>query len=364
MVIKMKRKNKRTINLLSIFIIIGLLFTCVVYASIKIYEIIKNKSELVATYTNNHMYENINTIWFGSFQLAWNEFMDNIIGEEVKFENEESALLKELNKKAFTKDMLNEKDYYIKVDRTTPELKETIINDLEKKFNFTDKNILNNINFKNKENYYTIYSMLNKKFEFLLPFDKVEQDTFKNSQDKFEYFGIKSGSDEKLNDNVNVLFYDDKEFAISLNTKENEEIILYRIDTNDTFENIYKEIKQKSNSYTGDKKFNNGDKLKIPIIDLNTSIYYKELCNKYISGTGGMYITNAIQNICFNLDRFGGNVVSESHIENVYYSDYDKKRLFYFTDKFFLFLKEKDKDMPYMALVVDNNEILKKYEGD
>ena len=72
-----------------------------------------------------------------------------------------------------------------------------------------------------------------------------------------------------------------------------------------------------------------------------------------------------MQNVKFNLNKFGGNLTSESYIEEITYMDrMDKGRNFYFTDRFIIFLKEKDKDMPYMALLVDNSEILKKCEGE
>ena len=351
-------KNNKLINLLSTIIIIGVLSTTVVYASIKIYEYINSKNALVATYNSNRIYEDINTMWVGSFQLAWNEFMDNVIGGEVKFENKESGLLNELNEKNFTKDNINEDDYYIKVGKTTPELKETILDDLEKKFNMTDRSILNDINFENKDNTYTIYSILNKEFEFLLPFDTVTENSFKNSEEKFEYFGIEAGTSEELNNNVNVLFYNSNEdFAVTLNTKENEEVILYRTNNKDTFENTYNSLKEKSDE---NSKFNENDELKIPVINMDMVISYDELCGKYISGTNGMYISNALQNVKFNLNKFGGNLTSESYIEETYFSDYEVGRQFYFTDRFYIFLKEKDKDMPYMALVVDNSDILKK----
>ena len=287
-------KNNKLINLLSTIIIIGVLSTTVVYASIKIYEIIKSKNELVATYNSNKIYEDINTMWVGSFQLAWNEFMDNVIGGEVQFESKKSDLLNELNEKNFTKDNLNEDDYYIKVGETTPELKETILDDLGKKFNITDRSMLNDISFENKDSAYTIYSILNKEFEFLTPFDTLEASSFKNSEEKFEYFGIEAGSSEELNNNVNVLFYNSNEdFAVTLNTKEDEEVILYRTNNRDTFENTYNTLKEKSGE---NSKFNENDELKIPVVNMDMVISYEELCGKYISGTNGMYISVPISN--------------------------------------------------------------------
>ncbi len=353
-------KKNKLFTILILVIAICLIFTGIVCA-IKV--ITKNKGKLVATY-NSSMYADTNTVWVGSFQLAWNEFMKNIVDGEVEFENEKNALLEELNRGTFNQSMINENDYYIKVGKTSPELKSEILNNIERKFAINNQTILDNINFENKENSYTIYSILNKKFEFLSPFNTMGETTFKDSKDKFEYFGIKAGNGEILSNNINSLFYNNSEdFAISLNTKENEEVILYRTNDNDTFENTYEKLKDKFKEYGNKEKFTEMDELKIPTINMDILISYDELCNKYIKGTNAMYISNALQNVKFNLDKFGGILKSESYIEEVTYSDrMGKGRNFYFTDRFIVFLKEKDKNMPYMALLVDNSEILKKCE--
>lgn len=353
-------KNKKLFTILIIVIVVCIIFTGIVYA---IKTITKNKSSLVATYNSSRMYADTNTVWVGSFQLAWNEFMKEIIGGKVEFENENNILLEQLNNGNLNQSMINENDYYIKVGKTSPELKAEILNDIERKFAINNQTILDNINFENKDTSYTIYSILNKKFEFLSPFNTMSESTFKDSKDKFEYFGIKAGNSESLNENINSLFYNNSEdFAISLSTKENEEVILYRTNENDTFENIYGKLNDKLKN-SDKEKFTEMDELKIPTINMDTLIAYDELCNKYIKGTDAMYISNALQNVKFNLNKFGGNLTSESYIEEVTYMDrMDKGRNFYFTDRFIIFLKEKGKDMPYMALMVDNSEILKKCE--
>lgn len=63
--------------------------------------------------------------------------------------------------------------------------------------------------------------------------------------------------------------------------------------------------------------------------------------------------------VCNN--ESGGNILSEVGIKGEYNSAImGNERLFYFDNNFILFLKEKDKEKPYMALKVDNIDILQK----
>ena len=73
-----------------------------------------------------------------------------------------------------------------------------------------------------------------------------------------------------------------------------------------------------------------------------------------------MYIANALQNVKFNLNERDGNLTSEAEIESEYNKEYEETKFFYFNDDFVIFMKEKDKSMPYFALKVDNFDILVK----
>ena len=119
---------------------------------------------------------------------------------------------------------------------------------------------------------------------------------------------------------------------------------------------------EKTNSYTGPEKLIRGkDELRVPFIKINTDVNYDELCNKTIKGTNGAYIEQAIQTVKFELDNYGGNIKSEA-IVNIYLSaSLEIPRYFYFNDNFVLFMKEKDKEKPYFALLVDDISILDVY---
>lgn len=280
----------------------------------------------------------------------------------VEFEEGNSVLVDELNKRTFTKDMLSEDDYYIKVGKTSPELKEEIKNELAQKFNINTSNVLDEIDFENDTNAimgYTVYSMLMKNFEFLVPFDKLGGLRFNDSEGYVEYFGINNASDESLNQNVEVLFYNNQnDFAVKLKTKENEELILYMNETYTSFNDMYNEIEEKSKNYTGDKIFNQADELKVPYINVDTIINYDELCGRFIKGTNEMYISNAIQNVKFTLNEKGGNLLSEATVISEYNSLAENARFFNFTKPFIIFMKEENKSKSYFSLKVDNENIL------
>ena len=66
-----------------------------------------------------------------------------------------------------------------------------------------------------------------------------------------------------------------------------------------------------------------------------------------------MYIANALQNVKFNLNEKGGNLISESAIKSEYNLENENSRYFYFTDNFIIFLKEKNEEK---ALLTEENK--------
>ncbi len=349
----------KVLKVLLIIISTTAILTGITYASVKIYEKIKGQATMIPIFTSKIGNTDINSVWIGTFQLAWNEFEKNVIGKKIEFEDGNSEILDELNKKIFTEEMLSEDSYYISVEKTSPKLKEKILTDINEKFKIEDNSILKEINFEQVDNSYTIYSLLFKNFEFITPFDKLGKNKFGDCNELVEYFGINNASDEILNKNIEVLFYNAvDDFAVKLNTKQNDEIILYRTDNNSSFNNLYKEIIEKCQKFNGNKKFTEDDELKIPYINVDTIINYDELCGKFIKDTNGMYIANALQNVKFNLNEKGGNLISESIIRSEYNSENEHSRYFYFMDNFIIFMKETSKENPYFSLQVNDSSIL------
>ena len=201
--------------------------------------------------------------------------------------------------------------------------------------------------------------MLKREFNYYEPFSTLNSDTFANSKEKVTYFGIDEKTSLSGSCNIEILFYNsNNDFALKLNTIEGEEIYLYKnSEIEKSFEEIYQEMIKKSNNYNGNTNFQENDILKIPFMNIKAEINYDELCGKYIKGTN-MYIEQAMQNIDFELNNYGGCVKSEALIATTYGSILNIGREFNFNNEFLIYLKEKNKSIPYFAMKISNTEFL------
>lgn len=299
-----------------------------------------------------------NDVWCITFQLIWNDFMDKFSdGKPVRFVGGNPPLADELNKKLYTKDLLSDKSYYITQGKLSLKLKKEIEKAIYKKFK-EKSDILDRIDWNAKDSY-LFYTMLKKDFTFLTPFDKLDAQPFNRSDFVVKYFGINKKSDRKLRNNADVIFYNNSDdFAVKLNTKENEEVILYRTDNKDTFENLYTRVYKDFRNYG---EFDKNDILYIPNIDVNKLISYDELCGKKLKDSNYM-ISQALQTIKFKLDDKGGTLKSEAAmaIMKTSLEPPKRERYFIFNKPFVLFLKEKGKDKPYYAMYIDDTKYLVK----
>jgi len=335
----------------------------VTYATIKIIENVKGKAKITPTYTSKLSSTDTNRVWCGTFNLVWNDFMNDVIGRKIEFEDGSSELADELNKQSFTANELNPNSYFKTHGVATFDLKSQIENGIKQKFN-EDSKVLDKVEWGNSEAY-VLYAMLKKEFNYLEKFPTLKGNTFGKSEEKVKYFGIEPDTLQTASKNIEILFYNSKEdFAIKLKTKENEEVYLYRTTgENKSFEENYQEMLEKQEQYTGDRQWNENDILNIPFIRINDEINYDELCGRIIKGTN-WYIRQAIQTIDFELNNYGGSVKSEALIEALKNAIFEKGREFIYNDDFILYLKEEDKDKPYFALKVDDIDILVSAEED
>lgn len=341
-----------------VILLIVIIFIFGIYFKFRKIEIRIPKSNKPVLYSGVKGESDMNTIWCGTFQLAWNELI-NQYGNKIEFENYSSEIVDKLNEQNFTKDMLSEGSYYIKVAKTEPSLKQKIIEDMENKFGKKSA-ILNGLDF-NSSNGITIYTALNKKFEFLEEFDDLENMQFGNSDNKVRCFGIDKNSDEALYKNIEIMYYDwndeskEYEYAARLKTKENEEIILANISSTNDFEETFEKVLELESIYEDSKEFNSIDILKVPYMNLNLTINYEELCGKIIK-TNGSWLETAIQNIQFSMNPKGARLFSESAVINDSLSKPPSKaRILNFCKPCYMFIKETDKENPYFAIKLNAN---------
>lgn len=342
------RKGFNNMNKVSKILIITISTTLVlsglVYAATQLYKQFNTNHNITMkpTYQSTLDEKTINNLWVGTLDLAWKDLKKQLGKDKIELENEELQIVNDLNSSTFSKEMLDSNDYKINVERTMT-------------------------------NGYKIDATLNKELNFLEVFDNFSNDynwKFGDSEENIKYFGINNASSDKMNKNIEILFYNrisdndyrSNDFAIKLKTKEDDEIILYRTDEIKSFDEYYQDIIKKGQNYTGSKEFSEDDELRVPYVRVNGQICYNELYGKIIKDTNGLYIYDVIQNVNFSLNEKGCNLSSKATMVTEYMGIGEDTKYCYFQDTFIIFMKEKDSDNPYFALKVDNADILEKKE--
>lgn len=301
-----------------------------------------------------------NRIWVGTFQVVWNEAIDNVVHKPIKFADYDSIIAKQLNKKEFKKTNISENAYYTKTGIVSPDLKSEIEKGIKAKFNETS-DILDMFDFSYQPDKIFIYAMLKKDFKFLEAFDKLSDSMFGKNFTPVSYFGINEDSKHKLYKNVNVLFYNSREdFAVKLFTKGKDEVILYRTNDDTTFDKYFADLNKKAKKYDGSKKFEKDDKLSVPDIKLYQETSFKDVEGHRIKGTN-FKIDKTIETVDFRMNNEGVKLKSEAAIMmKCMAMPIERGRNFMFTDNFVLFLIEKGQKTPYYAMRVNDVETLNK----
>lgn len=74
-----------------------------------------------------------NSAWCGTFQLVWNDMVNNVVKQDVVF-TPQKQIVENLNKQTFKEDQVSEKDYYKTYDLLTLDLKAEIEKAIKEKF--------------------------------------------------------------------------------------------------------------------------------------------------------------------------------------------------------------------------------------
>lgn len=302
---------------------------------------------------------NMNTLWCSTFQLAWNELADNLNLEKIEFEDyPNSEIIDNLNKKSFTKDMINPKDYSIFVENNSPKILEKL-----KDYKITDYQL--DMLKDNTSNGLVILASLNKNFEFPEKFEVATNNgTFNKTIKGVTYFGLK-GDSSIYKDSIEVLYYYDVnifDFGIKLKTTTDDEVILWSLKEeqyNTSFEDLYKEMSILSESYEGSKKIEDIDLFLVPNINIESNINYNSLCGKEIKNSNGNFLSLASQHILLNMNNSGVKLKSDFlTVTDSVGAPPASARRFLYNVPFVLFLKEKNQDKPYFAVKIIDSTFL------
>lgn len=309
--------------------------------------------------------------WCATFQLVWNDMKNEIVKTDVVF-NPQLEMVENLNKETFKENMISNEYYFKTYGLKTKKLKEEIEKGIKEKFNQTS-DILDDFDWNNDAlddpassdiRRYFFYTMLYREFEYKSKFSGLDNAKFGEYED-IKYFGVNKNSKEAVRKQIEVLFYNSKnDFAVKIKTKDNDEVIFYKNPEGETFKEIYDSMMKKTNEYEESRDFSEKDFFMVPILSFNVKREYKELENKKFNTADGniAMIEKAIQSIKFSLDETGGKVKSEAGVDSwktTSMAGEEKTRYFNVNDTFALFLKEEKRDVPYLALRVDD---IRKYQ--
>ena len=353
---------KKKIIIICIAILITALVTTIILNFNNIFYKATNleKTENVEVFATINDTVTADSTWCGIFQLVWNDMQNELVGGNVKFQ-EPNVMVDNLNKQAFKESDLSEEYYYKNFGIMSKELKQEIEKGIEEKF-AEKSDILDLFEWPEvpTPDRYFFYSMLKRDFEFENEFKVLDNKNFAQTEN-VEYFGVDSNTAEEVRNQVSVLYYNsDTDFAVTLQTKQGDEVTLVRAPTGENFEEILENVERKESKYNGSETLNESDTLSIPNLNINALKEYTELENKEftLKTKEIAYIKKAIQTIKFKLDNKGGEIKSEAGMV-VQKAAILESRNFDFNDNFAIFLKEEDKDLPYFAAVISDINLFK-----
>lgn len=298
-----------------------------------------------------------NLLYCVTFQLAWNELMDNVIRDDILL-GTEKVYSTELNLQKFKKSSLSDEDYIAMVGMGKDDIVKRINDEMDRKFKEEDKwKVESTVG----PDDYLAFSFLKKVLTFETSFEKVEEGLdFKGT--KVASFGIMDVKDpetaQKLRDQVELVHYkSDEEFIIRLKDKdEKEDLFLARLPKEETLEKML----QRADSLVSEPiPLTSYDRLNIPLIAFDIKKSYKEFIGQPVLNKGfeSYSIGEALQRIEFILNESGAVLKSKAEIMMPTSMPMDPKSLI-LDDSFLLYMKESGKADPYMAIYVDNAQIL------
>jgi len=310
---------------------------------------------------------NKNVIWCSSFQLAWNEVRDKVIGAPLEVVRAEEIALR-LNTAKQSSSDLEPRSFYAAGGRIRDGIVGKIKKDMATRFpshplpdfNDYDGGIL-------------AYSYLTANVPFKFPFEQVEKGVaFADSQGRetqVDAFGLPESlqnKSRKTRQQVEVLYcrhsiegdqYEEiSECAIDLcRYSRPYQVIVALVEPKGSLDRTLEYVRaqiDKARRFRGAGELGRTDILEVPEMVWKIDHRFLELVGKVLANVKGP-ITEAMQTIEFRLDRSGAKVESEALLA----AKSAPKRL-RFNRPFLVYMQKRGSAQPFFVMWVDNAELL------
>ncbi|NQT85065.1 hypothetical protein HQ563_18765 [bacterium] len=322
------------------------------------------KHTIITAHLEQKIVPGKNLIYCSTFQLAWNELRDNIVKEDVRL-TDEPPMVKILNKKLTTKADISEDCYVAMAGFGKDNILAKINQALRSKFDENAPTVTAQLP---PESIFA-YTFLFKDLKFPTPFESLKKPVSFRSPSGIvpvKAFGIREFAPRKprhakLGRQVRILAYDystDECVITLISSSPGDQIILARINPRQTLmETIRSVLRMVEGRDSQSLDYN--DALQMPKLDFDIFHSYSELLGKDLLNEGftTYYIAKARQDIRFRLNEKGAMLKSQAEIQ----VESASMNNLVFDSPFLLYLKEKQSKYPYLAVWVDNPEILLKY---
>jgi hypothetical protein len=313
---------------------------------------------------------NKNVVWCSSFQLAWNEIRDKVIGAplEVVGAEEVAARLNLAKQSSFD---LEPGSFYAAGGR----IKDGVINKIKKDMaaKFASHTLPDLTRYAQERDGLLAYSYLTAKVPFGHPFQRVERGSvFRSSrgegtevsvfgvwgllakynkirkQVEILYCRLEKESDRRVGECVVDLCKDSKPCQVVAAMVEPKGSLAQTLE----YVRVCVENSQKSTSYVQDSELHRVDDLKVPEMFWKIDHQFQELIGRQV-GNVGMPITEAMQTIEFRLDRSGAVLNTEAR-----FGVTALPREFIFDRPFLIYMQKRGAEHPFFVMWVDNAELL------
>jgi hypothetical protein len=314
----------------------------------------------------------INVLWCGTFQLCWNEVCD-LTGGDLQFANLNPALPGDamaaaLNRRAFTKDSLDNASYVALAGFVTNAIHDQIERAVKKKFHGAFKpRFLPSRLLTPRPQDIAAYACLYKKLTFPQPFERLNE-WLRFGDCPVGAFGLgpTTAQHDKLCAQVLILDYrSEDDFVIELKTKSSgDRLILAKVQPQrklaDTVAAVQERAQQGQREETGPH-----DILVIPRMNFDLNRQYTELEQLQLIPRNpalarDLRLLSAVQDTRFEMNEKGVELKSEAQMSfscGMSLPPPPEHRLI-FNKPFLVMMARTEAKGPYFALWVDNAELL------
>jgi len=330
--------------------------------------------------------EHKNAIWCSTFQIAWDKFKQDIIGEPIHVVGAEE-LADRLNRAQFPIAAIEEESYYAVAGFVKNGIIEQIQSQMRQRFPSEPVPTFDSRN-RTLPDVIVAYTYLNVDVGFERPYYACP-----NAFDFEDSAGTRTGvtafraqTDERyadsyrVRDQVDVLYYNDGEsaeavqFAVDLSKRTQPyQVVLARMPRGNTLGEAVKMLQEKMGARKNDRDYETLRKLRptdtliVPDVLYKLTHHFDELLNKNFGNKQWLdsFFFEAQQKIDFSLSRTGVVLKSEARLRATRgaTADVEKPRHLHFDRPFLICVQKREPDAtPFFLMWVDNAELMQPYD--